>query len=40
MDEAAGRWRNVPLQELLDHVYSDDEFIQTDFGEKLLAQHG
>jgi hypothetical protein len=36
LDEQADRWRNVPLQELLDHVYSDTEFDQAAFGEKLL----
>jgi hypothetical protein len=40
LDEAATRWRSEPLQKLLDYVYSDSEFVQTDFGEKLLAQNG
>lgn len=39
LDDEAARWRSAPVQELMEHVYSDDEFGHAHFGEKLLS-HG
>lgn len=35
--ETAKKWRDVPLQKLLKHVYADATFDSTVFGDRLLA---